>query len=240
MNNINAPAGILVKTTLVDYPGRIACAFFFAGCNLRCPYCYNHELVKIPFSENLNSIQDLYSHLEKRRGVISGLTLSGGEALLNPETAEISAYAKNTGYKVKIDTNGLFPERLDSLIKNKETRPDFIAMDLKTTPDRAPLLSENLSPAEYREKTSRTIEILKSLPEDSWEIRTVLVPPLVSMKNIKQLSSFVPENASWQFANFLNENCLNPDYCNIQPYTDSQAEEIIQVAKKHVPKARLR
>lgn len=240
MTNISAPAGILVKTSLVDYPGRIACAFFFAGCNLRCPYCYNHGLVNDPFSENLNSLQELCSHLEKRKGIISGLTLSGGEALLNPETAEITSYAKKIGYKVKIDTNGMFPERLAFLFKNKETSPDFIAMDLKTTPDRAPLLSKKLSPDEYIKKTSRTIEILKSLPEDSWEIRTVLVPPLVSMENIAQLASFVPENASWQFANFQNENCLNPDFCKIQPYPDSEADKIIQKAKKTVPKACLR
>ncbi len=240
MPDLNAPAGILVKTTLVDYPGRIACAFFFAGCNLRCPYCYNHDLVKSPFPETLNSIQDLYTHLEKRKGIISGLTLSGGEALLSPETSETVSFAKKLGYKVKIDTNGMFPERLESLLKKAETSPDFIAMDLKTTPDRANLLSAGLTPNEYSEKITHTTGILKSLPEDSWEIRTVLVPPLVSMENINSLSSFVPENASWQFANFLNENCLNPDYCNIQPYTDSQTEEIIQEAKKHVPKACLR
>ena len=83
--SLNEPAGVLVKTTCVDFPGRVAGSFFLKGCNLRCPYCYNTELVlgvKNEETSSLNTIQELFSHLEKRQGILSGLVISGGEPLL--------------------------------------------------------------------------------------------------------------------------------------------------------------
>jgi len=74
------PQGILIKTTLVDFPGRVACTFFLPGCNLKCPYCYNHELAKgiIPPQDRV-SLSELYAHLQKRKNVLSGFVLTGGE-----------------------------------------------------------------------------------------------------------------------------------------------------------------
>ena len=90
--------GILLKTTLIDFPGRVACAFFLPGCNLRCPYCYNRELaLGILPEENSVSAAGLYEHLKKRRNLLSGLVLSGGEALLNPHLPEIIENAKSLG-----------------------------------------------------------------------------------------------------------------------------------------------
>ena len=131
--------GVLVKTSLVDYPGLVSCAFFLKNCNLRCPYCYNRGLI---FGENENeeenysSLDELFSHLEKRKNVIKGFVLSGGEPLLNPKTPEILSFAKKTGYKVKLDTNGTLPEKLKTILEKPETSPDYIACDIKTNPDK--------------------------------------------------------------------------------------------------------
>src|SRR5574344_1690007 len=89
---LNVPAGALIKTTLVDFPGRVASTFFLKGCNLRCPYCYNTGLVlggKAAEGDTLTTVEELFAHLEKRKAMISGLVISGGEPLLNPYTPYI-------------------------------------------------------------------------------------------------------------------------------------------------------
>ena len=84
---LDKPAGVLVKTTCVDFPGIVAGSFFLKGCNLRCPYCYNTGLViETDQSEKLNTVQELFDHMEKRQGILSGIVISGGEPLINPYT----------------------------------------------------------------------------------------------------------------------------------------------------------
>ncbi len=157
---LDEPAGVLVKTTCVDFPGRVAGSFFLKGCNIRCPYCYNVGLVledSVYDSEPLSTVAELFAHLEKRQGILSGLVISGGEPLLNPYTPLIIKKARELGYKIKIDTTGTLPGKLKVLVDNPELRPDFIAMDIKTTPARyATLICGNKSPffgkSDYFEK----------------------------------------------------------------------------------------
>ena len=242
--DLNKPAGVLVKTTCVDFPGRVAGSFFLKGCNIRCPYCYNIGLVlddsEIPFgteTEPLNTVAELFAHLEKRQGILSGLVISGGEPLLNPYTPLIIRRAKELGYKIKIDTNGTLPEKLKSLIDNPELKPDFIAMDIKTSPARySTLICGDKSPffgkSDYFEKILReSSELVASYPADCREWRTVLVPGLVTKEDIAEMAKLLPKDASWQFAQFMNKNCLDPSYNDIYPYTDQEAAELIEYAK---------
>jgi pyruvate formate lyase activating enzyme len=125
------------KVTLIDYPGLVAAILFFPGCNLRCPYCHNPSLVTPPFPKDLSTIDEAFAYLEKRKNVLGGVVLSGGEPMMNPEIPEIVDRIHALGLKVKIDTNGTFPERL------KEIKPDFIAMDIKTSPGKYGLLTKD-------------------------------------------------------------------------------------------------
>ena len=251
--DLNKPAGVLVKTTCVDFPGRVAGSFFLKGCNIRCPYCYNIGLVltdsEMPANvepEPLSTIAELFAHLEKRQGILSGLTISGGEPLLNPYTPVIIKKARELGYKIKIDTNGTLPEKLLALVENPELRPDFIAMDIKTTPARyATLISGEKSPffanSNYFEKVlHESAELVAAYPADCREWRTVLVPGLVTKDDILEMSKLLPEDASWQFAQFMNKNCLDPSYNEIYPYTDQEAAELIDYAKTLIEGANLR
>ena len=232
--DLNKPAGVLVKTTCVDFPGRIAGSFFLKGCNIRCPYCYNIGLVlddsEIPAgteTEPLNTVAELFAHLEKRQGILSGLVISGGEPLLNPYTPTL-------------------PEKLRNLIENPELHPDFIAMDIKTSPSRySTLICGNKSPfygkTEYFEKVLvESSELVASYPPDSREWRTVLVPGLVTKEDISAMSKLLPQDASWQFAQFMNKNCLAPSYNDIYPYTDQEAADLIDYAKTLIKNANLR
>ena len=252
---LDRPAGVLVKTTCVDFPGHLAGSFFLKGCNLRCPYCYNRELV-IGFenisglskqqSDNLSTINELFAHLEKRQGILQGLVISGGEPLLNPYTPLIIKKARELGYLIKLDTNGTLPDELEALLNDKELRPDFIAMDIKTSPARyAKEICNPSSPfyekSKYWEKKiKRCVDLAAAFPPEAREYRTVLVPPLVQKEDIKNMAEILPKDTSWQFAQFRNENCLNPAYNDILPYSDTEAAELVEYAKTFIDGAALR
>ena len=229
--------GTLIKTTLVDFPGRVATTYFISGCNIRCPYCYNGELVfnTLP-EEDSTSLQELYAHLEKRKNVLTGFVLSGGEPLVHKEATDIIRFAKNIGYKVKLDTNGLYPERLEKLFESTETTPDYIAVDLKTRPENYKTLRFF---ANATEKLTRTISLLEQKNIDH-EFRTVLCPPLITQNDINAIANLIQKDSKWFFANFRPENCLDPLYNNVSPYSEKQITELIKHAQFIIPNATLR
>ena len=239
-------AGVLVKTSLVDFPGHVSCTVFLHGCNLRCPYCYNTELVtkNIDSIEGIVTVQEIIDHLEKRKNVLTGFVLSGGEALISPFLEILLKEARNRGYRVKLDTNGTNPDKLGHLLSNPELKPDFIAMDLKTSPKKTGLLLPQLdgSPViqTLAERIKKTASLLAELPSDMREYRTVLVPPLVSENDITEMAELLPHVASWQFAQFRNDNCIDSSYMNITPYTQTEAEAIVKKASSLIPGAALR
>lgn len=243
--------GVLIKTTLVDFPGKVASAYFLRGCNLRCPYCYNVELVKgisnatqvEESNQQFVSPVQVLEHLFKRKNVMNGLVISGGEPLLNPVTPELIKQAKKMGYSVKLDTNGTLPLLLEKLLSDPETRPDFIAMDFKTSPSRynteiKPVA--NFIHADFKELIKTSIDLIKTLGKENYEIRTVLVPGLVEKTDIKNMASIIPQDASWQLAQFRNENCIDTAYNEIAPYIDAQLKELTDYANSFIPGAALR
>lgn len=244
-------AGALIKTSLVDFPGRVASSLFLRGCNLRCPYCYNWALVDSSLAEKpadgetadegLSTLHEVFAHLEKRRNVLTGFVISGGEPLLFPCLAEVIERAKSLGYKIKLDTNGTLPDKLEALMKNPATAPDFIAMDIKTSPLRYDLVSaKSGNAAETAEKLAASVKLISTLPADCREWRTVLVPPLVKKDDIREIARLLPKDASWQFAQFRNENCLDASYNEIAPYSDAEAAQLIAYAKSMITGAALR
>ena len=246
-------AGVMIKTTLVDFPGKVACSYFMRGCNLRCPYCYNADLVKS--NSSLDNSQDdsdrthlvtpitILEHLFKRKQLINGLVISGGEPLLNPATPILIKAAKQMGMAIKLDTNGTLPDALESLMSNPETCPDFIAMDIKTSPDRYAEkmgVTAGFAQKDIPSLLKRSVDLISSLGPDNYEIRTVLVPGLTELEDIKNIAQMLPQDASWQFAQFRNENCIDPSYNEIQPFIDAKLKELTDYAKTFIPKAALR
>ena len=119
----------LQKLTLLDYPGKLACTVFSAGCNFRCPFCHNASLVVEAPVEELDT-EEFFAFLEKRRRTLDGVCVTGGEPLLQDGLEEFLARIKALGYAVKLDTNGSLPDRLKSIVKSGTA--DYVAMDLKT------------------------------------------------------------------------------------------------------------
>ena len=125
------------KTSLVDYPGKVSAVIFFPFCDLRCPWCHNGELVlRGSNAAGLIELDEALHVIEKRRNVIAGVVLSGGEPTLYTSLNTLIPQIKALGLAVKLDTNGLHPDVLETLLACADTRPDFIAMDLKIAPAR--------------------------------------------------------------------------------------------------------
>ena len=120
----------LQKTTLLDYPGHIACTIFFGKCNLRCPFCHNMELVTNPEHFPVLSIDEILKFLKDRQGKLNGVAITGGEPLLNKDIEDLLKPIKELGYPIKLDTNGFFPDMIEKLIDDKMV--DMFAMDIKS------------------------------------------------------------------------------------------------------------
>lgn len=166
------------ETTLVDYPGKIACTFFLFGCNFRCGFCYNPSLVIKEETPDLDEEKAL-NFLEKRKNVLDGVCITGGEPLMTLEK-EFLQKIKSLNYKIKIDTNGSFPEKLKELIDEKLV--DYIAMDIKTTKNNyQSLTSSNI----LLEKIEKSIKLISEFSE--YEFRTTLIESIHTEEKIKEM-----------------------------------------------------
>jgi len=176
----NSLAGIAgwQKNSLIDFPGSVATVLFFSFCNLRCPYCHNPTLLD---TQELQSIDEneVWSFLEKRRNLIDGVVLSGGEPTLHPNLPEAASEMKSMGYRIKLDTNGLIPDMIDSIA------PDYLALDLKTIPaNYLKLLGATYPDIENR--LMRSISIVKKMNKNA-EVRITCAPEIIDEEIIKSL-----------------------------------------------------
>jgi pyruvate formate lyase activating enzyme len=120
------------KTTLLDFPGHVASTVFFGGCNFRCPFCHNGELVLSPRQSQPLDPRELLDFFRKRKGILDGVCVTGGEPTLEPELPEFLKAIKDLGLSVKLDTNGYRPRILESILEQQLA--DYVAMDIKGAP----------------------------------------------------------------------------------------------------------
>jgi len=187
-------------TSLVDFPGRLAAVVFFGGCNFRCPFCYNVDLV-IP--ERLRELEDLspseiLAELKRRENFITGVVITGGEPTLHKNLLRtlLEQIRHETPLAIKLDTNGSQPEVLETLLK--ENLLDYVALDLKTSPERYPELGGNFK------AVKTTLQILKKAP-CPFEIRITAVPRFISLKELKALLPYFEGAALVAIQRFMNE-----------------------------------
>ena len=167
--------------TLLDYPGKVACIVFTGGCNLRCPFCHNGSLVKQPLA-NTNMQQQVLDYLHRRRGLMEGVVITGGEPLLQPDLADFIATVKNMGYLVKLDTNGALPQRLAAIVATGNV--DYIAMDIKSSPEGYPVASgSDIDIENFR----RSVEIIKQSGIDH-EFRTTAVTGIHRVEDFRAVA----------------------------------------------------
>ena len=122
------------KLTALDYPNHVACIVFTKGCNFRCPFCHNASLVTHTEDAQAFSEQEILEYLEKRKGILDGVVITGGEPLIQNDIEDFLKKVKKLGYDIKLDTNGTFPERMISLVNSGLV--DYVAMDIKNSKEK--------------------------------------------------------------------------------------------------------
>jgi len=222
-NNPKLPAiSGWTKTSFIDYPGRPATLLFLPGCNLRCPYCHNPGVVldsypAIPFDT-------ISGHIIKRKDVIiEAAVISGGEPTLHPGLKDLRDKLKALGLKVKIDTNGLEPDVLTTC------RPDYLAVDIKTAPEKYRLLNAPYGDSGCRERLSKSIGIVKSMGDNA-EIRITAVPGIIDCGDIESLLADL-RGVSKVFLQRFNPNqpMLDPAYSSVKPYGADELESMLAI-----------
>ncbi len=187
--------GGFMKLTLLDYPNHVACLIFTQGCNMKCPYCHNSSLIKST-SNKLFSEEEIFTYLEKRKKILDGVSISGGEPLIQKDLKEFIKKIKELGLDVKIDTNGSMPEVLKELIKEKLV--DYVAMDIKNS-------FKNYSQATgVSNDTKKIKESIKVLEESNtlYEFRTTVVKEIHTIDDIKEILKMINKKSTYYIQNF--------------------------------------
>ncbi|MDR2537629.1 MAG: anaerobic ribonucleoside-triphosphate reductase activating protein [Treponema sp.] len=214
------------KTSLVDYPGKVAAALFFRGCNLRCPWCQNRELALASDTPDQTFISpdEALRHIEKRRAVLGGMVLSGGEPTLYHELPALIARIKALGLLVKLDTNGMAPHVLETLFGQRETTPDYIALDLKLAPVRYAVLGAKNPTARLKESAA----LIHAAGVDH-EFRSLALPHGFFTDNDVEALAPLVDDAPWFFRLFQPGNCLDPTW---DEFPAAQKEDGARLAQK--------
>jgi pyruvate formate lyase activating enzyme len=179
--------GSINKTSLLDYPGKVAAIIGTQGCNMRCPWCHNFYLIPYEFSKHSQIItqEDLFCFLDQRKHFLDGIVITGGEPTIQSDLPELCEHVRTMGLAVKIDTNGTHPGMLNRLLKNELV--DYIAMDIKTDLDQYPrLFRETLDV----NKIIESIDIVMS-SDKPYEFRTTCVSPFVTTDNMDRIGTLI-------------------------------------------------
>ena len=247
--------GGLQKTTLIDFPNTIACTVFTVGCNFRCPFCHNRDLVT---GENFKksgirpvSEQSFFEFLKKRKKWLDGVCITGGEPTVWSDLPDFIHKIKKLGYKVKLDTNGTNPTMLKKLYQAKLL--DYVAMDVKASFDeyqntaKLKIKNEKLNIVKKNLKLSIKL-MLKS--EIGFEFRTTVVPGIHNKSKLKQLAKdlaciavatgFRPSALSYYLQPFRPYHCLDANYLELKPFTRDEIQTLRKAVKTVLPSVKIR
>jgi len=225
-----------IKTSLVDFPGRVASVLFLPGCDFRCPYCHNAALVSGGAADGeLRPIEEFYEHLDRRAGVLSGAVVSGGEPLLYEDAPEIAAEIRRRGLAVKLDTNGSFPDRVEAFGAN------YVALDLKTAPSAYGRVAPGLPDAAERVlETLRLLRRLSSKGALEFEIRITCAPGVVGPGEIEVLASVLEPGDLVYLQTFRPGGCLDPAWDGVEPHSGAVMAGFLESVSRRAPRARIR
>lgn len=219
------------KLTLLDYPGRTACTVFTGGCNLRCPFCHNADLVRTPIA-GPNLTDEVLTYLVRRQGILDGVCITGGEPLLQPDLADFIRRVKELGYAVKLDTNGSLPDRLAALLHTGLV--DYVAMDVKSSP--AGYAAAAGVDTEWT-VFDRSIRILRDsgVPH---EFRTTAVGGLHTPEDFAAMAEWLAGASAYYIQRFVDSGRLLGE--GFYPFSIEEMEHLLTVVRETIPTAQLR
>ena len=222
----------LQKMTLLDFPGRVACTVFLGGCDFRCPFCHNFELADGTAKPVMDDAA-LFTFLEKRRGLLDGVAVTGGEPCLHPELPELLRHIRDMGYAVKLDTNGAHPHRLEAILR--EGLADYVAMDIKNSPEKyartAGLEKLDLTPVR------RSVDLLMASPVD-YEFRTTVVDELHEANDFEAIGAWIAGAKRYFLQAFTDRESV--PFADLHAPSTEKLRAYADVARRFVPDTRLR
>ncbi len=224
----------LQKMTLLDFPGRVACTVFTGGCNLRCPYCHNYELVSGQAPPAMTE-DELFAFLRQRAGKLDGVAVTGGEPCLHPDLPAFLRAIRALGYPVKLDTNGAYPDRLAEILQ--DGLADYVAMDIKSGPTRYALAAglEHIDLAPIR----RSVRLLMSSGVD-YEFRTTVVDELHTAADFEEIAAWIHGAKRYFLQSFTDRDTVPfdglhaPDRDTLSRYLDIVSPHVALAALRGV------
>ena len=216
------------KSTLLDYPGRIAASLFCGGCNFRCPNCHNAHLVLDPHDMPDLPEEEIWALLRQRLGFLDGLVISGGEPTIQADLAAFARRARRLGYAVKLDTNGYRPDVLQDAIAGRWV--DYVAMDVKAPLDKYDLLAG--VPVDI-ERVERSIDLLLD-GAVAYEFRTTVVPGALAEADIVRIAQRIAGARAYYLQQFVAHNTLDPDMLALEPYLPERVRSMADLARPWV------
>ena len=257
----------LQKTTLVDFPGKVAATVFTRGCSFRCHFCHNPELV-IPeqFLEQIPE-QEFFDFLISRLGKLQGVCITGGEPLLHVDADKFISHIKALGFAVKLDSNGSFPDRLEKIISDGDV--DYIAMDIKSPLNKYLMVTNFQNPNDklqinYKSQSSKnknfchserseesqsdrnnltdkikeSINLIISSGID-YEFRTTVCHPLHEVSDFKEIGKMIKGAKRYYIQNFVQSKHVNPKY-SFKPFSDKELKDGLKIISGYVNSAQIR
>ena len=213
----------LQKVTLLDYPQHIACTIFLGHCNLRCPFCHNMTLVTNPENYGIIHINEILDYLKERVGKLNGVAITGGEPLLNDDIEELLIPIKNLGYKIKLDTNGFFPEKIEKLIDDNLV--DYFAMDIKAGFSNYKTAINKDFTSSDKNNVLKSIDLLMKKAID-YEFRTTCVKGIHTENDFVEIGHMINGAKNYFLQNYKEA----PGMDNL-PYKSFSREELINFVK---------
>ncbi|MDO5411193.1 MAG: anaerobic ribonucleoside-triphosphate reductase activating protein [Lachnospiraceae bacterium] len=221
----------LQKTSLLDYPEHISAIVFTGGCNFNCPFCHNSELLH-PRDMQPLQIEEIFSFLKKRAGVLEGVVITGGEPTIHPDLPDFIRRIRNLNLKVKLDTNGTFPDRIQYLIENRLL--DYIAMDVKAAPD-------HYAKAAGVKFSVDTIKQSITWIQNShipYEFRTTVVRELHEPASFHELGQLLSGAKLCCLQTFRDS--ANVSQKGLHPFTEEEMKQAAKILSFYVQKVQIR
>lgn len=220
------------KLTLLDYPGKVACTIFTGGCNFRCPFCHNADLVTGKPEVTVTG-EEIFQFLRKRQGLLDGVCISGGEPLLQPDLEDFIRGVRSLGYSVKLDTNGSMPDKLESLAEKGLL--DYVAMDLKNAPEH---YGRTIGAETYDVgNIDRSIRFLMG-GEIPYEFRTTVVREFHQKADFEEMGRWIEGADQYFLQQFMDSgHVIAP---GLHAYDEKILFQALEIVKKYVKTAQIR
>ncbi len=218
-----------LRTSLLDWDGHVVSTIYLPGCNFRCHYCHNKEVVLSPEGFEEVPLSEVEDFVRENSDFLDGVVVSGGEPTLHSDLPELLRRLKALHIKIKLDTNGTNPDMLEDLIDSGLV--DYVAMDLK-----APLDDKYEDVAGTKvdlEKIKRSIQLLETSGIEH-EFRTTVVPILLTPADIEAMAAYIGGTRKYALQQFRPDHTLDPNFSVIKPYPKSTIRAMAESAKRYV------